>query len=70
MMLKPGYKQLQYTYCPISQEVKAIRQWNLVSWYNITSETFFWKSHMQNLMEELFPDPFLQKNKHISGLIV
>ena len=24
-------KQLQYTYCPISQEVKATRQWNLVS---------------------------------------
>ena len=24
-------KQLQYTYCPISREVKAIRQWNLVS---------------------------------------
>ena len=24
-------KQLQYTYLPISQEVKTIRQWNLVS---------------------------------------
>ena len=24
-------KQLQYTYCPISQEVKATRQWILVS---------------------------------------
>ena len=24
-------KQLQYTYCPISYEVKASRQWNLVS---------------------------------------
>ena len=24
-------KQLQYTYCPISQEVKEKRQWNLVS---------------------------------------
>ena len=25
-------KQLQYTYYPISQEVKAITQWKLVSW--------------------------------------
>ena len=24
-------KQLQYTYCPVSQEVKATRQWNSVS---------------------------------------
>ena len=24
-------KQLQYTYCPISQEVKATRQWNLAN---------------------------------------
>ena len=26
-----GNKQLQCTYCPISQEVKAIIQWNLVN---------------------------------------
>ena len=25
------YKQSQYTYCPISQKVKATRQWNLVN---------------------------------------
>ena len=24
-------KQLQYTYCPISHEIKAVRQWHLVS---------------------------------------
>ena len=30
MTLEPD-KQLQHTYCAISQEVKAIRQWNLVS---------------------------------------
>ena len=27
---QPGYKQLQYTYCQTSHEVKATRQWNLV----------------------------------------
>ena len=26
IMLHPGNKQLEYTYCPISQEEKAIRQ--------------------------------------------
>ena len=25
-------KQLQYTFCPISHEVKVTRQWNLVNW--------------------------------------
>ena len=30
MTLQPD-KQLQHPYCPISQKVKAIKQWNLVS---------------------------------------
>ena len=31
MTAQLGDKQLQYTYYPISQEVKAIGQWNVVS---------------------------------------
>ena len=31
MTSEPGEKQLQYTYYLIFQEVKTIRQWNLVS---------------------------------------
>ena len=34
MMSQPGLwlaKQFEYTFCPISQGVKATRQWNLVS---------------------------------------
>ena len=31
MTSQSGKKQLQYTYCAISQEVKAIILWNLVS---------------------------------------
>ena len=34
--------------------VKAIRQWNF------TWETFFLKNHTQNVMEELFQDPFIR----------
>ena len=34
--------------------VKAIRQWNF------TWETFFLKNHTQNVMEELFQDPFIK----------
>ena len=37
-------KQSQYRYCQMSQKVKAIRQWNLVSWLKIAWEThIFWK---------------------------
>ena len=31
MTPQPGWKNLQYTYWPISQEVKTTRQWNLAS---------------------------------------
>ena len=37
-------RQLQYTYYPISHEVKATKQLNLVSYLNITRETFLFKS--------------------------
>ena len=44
-------KQFQYTDYPISQEVEAITQWNLVSSWNITWETLFLKDHIQNVVE-------------------
>ena len=47
------------TYCPISQEVKEIRKWNLVSWQNITWEIFFFKNFTENGARGLVPDPFL-----------
>ena len=28
--------------------------------YTVTLETFFWKYHTQNVVEKLFPDPFLK----------
>ena len=31
MASEPGKQTMQYRYCSISQEVKGIRQWNLVS---------------------------------------
>ena len=51
---------MQYTYLPISPEVKAIRQLNLVSWYSITWETFLQKNHTQNVIDRLFAGPFLK----------
>ena len=36
---------------PISQEVKAIMQWNLVSWWNV--------------VEKIFLDPFLKNQNWI-----
>ena len=50
-------KQLQCICCPISQEVKTIRQWNLVNEYNII---FSMKNHTQNVVEKLFLDLFLK----------
>ena len=35
---------MQHTYCQISQEVKAVRQWNLVTYYNITWGTSLLKN--------------------------
>ena len=51
---------MQCTYYLISQEVKAARKLNLVSEQNITWGTFSLKTHLQNVVEKLFPDPFLK----------
>ena len=51
---------MQYTYCPISHKVKEIRQWNLVSYYNITWETFSFKNHTK-CGGETIPRPFSKK---------
>ena len=56
---------MHYTYWPISQEAKAIRQWNLVNYKNITWETFLLKNHTQNGVEKLFPDPFLKNQNWV-----
>ena len=53
-----GNKQLEHSYCPVSQEVKAIRHWSLVSQLKITWETFFLKNQTPNVVENLFLDPF------------
>ena len=53
-------KQLQCTNCPISPEVQAIGQWNLVSPQKITWETFFLKYDTQNVVEKLVPETFLK----------
>ena len=53
-------KQLQCTNCPISPEVQAIGQWNLVSPQKITWETFFLKHDTQNVVEKLVPETFLK----------
>ena len=55
-----GKKQLQCTNCPISPEVQAIGQWNLVSPQKITRETFFLKHDTQNVVEKLVPETFLK----------
>ena len=55
MTLQPGL-QLQYTYYPISHKVKVTRQWNLVNWLNVTTETFFFKNYTENEARKLVPD--------------
>ena len=65
-------KQLQYTYCPISQDIKEMkfRQWNLVSYWSIKWETFFLKNHKQNVVEkDPFPDLFL-KNQNLAYILI
>ena len=46
-------------YCPISQEVKATKKWDLVTWYNATIEIFFFKNQAENQAGRLVPEPFL-----------
>ena len=51
-------KQLQYTYCPISQEVKAIKAvFGQLIEYN--KRKFFFKNHAQNEAGKLVPDLFM-----------
>ena len=61
MMSPPGKQAIvgnKHSYCPVSQEVKAIRHWSLVSQQKITWETFFLKNQTPNVVENLFLDPF------------
>ena len=39
-----------------SQERKEIRQWNLVTYYNIALEMFFFKNHGENEVGRLVQD--------------
>ena len=55
-------KQLRYTY-PISYEVKASRQWNLVSLQKIAREIFFFKNHTENEAGKLVTDLLLFSKK-------
>ena len=52
-------KLLQYTYCPIFHEGKAIRQSSLVSWENIKRKIFYLKNLAENEARGLDPDFFL-----------
>ena len=47
---------------PISQDIKAIRQWNLVSWKKITWETFKKKWYTKCNAENI-PKLFSKKSK-------
>ena len=54
-------KQLQYTNLPISQEVKAKKKamkFGQLIEHNMTN--IFLKNHTQNVVEKLFPGPFLK----------
>ena len=45
MTSQPGKQTIAIHILQISQEVNAIRQWNLVSYENIPWETFFFNSY-------------------------
>ena len=62
-----GNKQLQYTYCPVSQEVKPIRQWKLVSLQNIVLKYIFLKKSYTKCGAETIPRPF-SKNQDLDQL--
>ena len=53
IMPHPVKIYLQYTYCPISHEVKVTTE---ISSVNRIQKIFFLKSHLDNLVRELFPD--------------
>ena len=56
----PGKQTIGIHILPNTQEVKAIRQLNLVSDQNITLETFYLRNYTQNVLEKLFSDAFLK----------
>ena len=70
-----GNKKLQYTHCVISEKVKAIRQWNLVHWYNVTCEIFFFKNHAEHVLYYFlnffcfFKDPYMMSKQVVSTLV-
>ena len=47
---------MQYKYCAMSQELKVNSQWNLVSWYRIWREKYFFKNHAENEAGRLVAD--------------
>ena len=47
---------MQCTYSPISHEVNATRQWNLINWFNIIRETVFFKNYAENEEGRLVPE--------------
>ena len=49
---------IQYTHCPLSQEVKVIRQWNLVSEWNKHKKYFSSKNNAKNEAGRLVSDLF------------
>ena len=62
-------KHLQYTYCPISQKAKAIRQWNLVSLYNNNTRNNFLEKSYTECDTETIPRPSLEKQNWAYFLI-
>ena len=44
----------------IFPNISAIRQSDNESWSTRKKKTFFWKNDTQNVVEKLFPDPFLK----------
>ena len=56
MMSQPGQQTITIHVNAISNEVKATRYWNLVRWWNIKTEIFFFKNHAENEAGRLVPD--------------
>ena len=57
--------QWKYTYYPISHEVKATTQWNLIKWKKIARETSSFKNHAENKVGKVVPDLLLFFKKTI-----
>ena len=51
-------KQLQYTYRPISQEVKDNQVMKFGQLIEYNTRKVLLKNHRRNVVEKLFPDPF------------